>query len=115
MSRPARLVRSLLVLALLTTPGAAHAQGQLRATTPVPALAPTVAASAVGVRARNFAPTPAPLPSDNNPFSELDSRGKMAWGGAALVVGLIVGGDVGRLLEIGGAGIGLWGLYQYLQ
>ena len=39
----------------------------------------------------------------------------MIVGGAALIVGLVIGGDVGTLFAIGGALIGLVGLYQYLQ
>lgn len=36
-------------------------------------------------------------------------------GAAAIVVGAVIGGDVGKLFMIGGAVTGLIGLYQYLQ
>lgn len=39
----------------------------------------------------------------------------MIVGGAALLTGAIIGDDAGTLIMIGGAGIGLWGLYLYLQ
>ena len=39
----------------------------------------------------------------------------MIVGGAALLTGAIIGGDAGTLIMIGGAGVGLWGLYLYLQ
>jgi hypothetical protein len=39
----------------------------------------------------------------------------MIVGGAALVTGLIIGGDVGTLFAVGGAAVGLFGLYQYLR
>ena len=39
----------------------------------------------------------------------------MIVGGAALVTGLIIGGDVGTLFAVGGAAVGLYGLYQYLR
>jgi hypothetical protein len=39
----------------------------------------------------------------------------MIVGGAALVAGLIIGGGPGTVLALGGAVIGLVGLYQYLR
>ena len=39
----------------------------------------------------------------------------MAVGGAALVLGLIIGGSAGTVLAVGGAVIGLLGLYQFLR
>ena len=39
----------------------------------------------------------------------------MIFGGAAFLAGAVIGDDAGTLIMIGGAGIGLWGLYLYLQ
>ena len=39
----------------------------------------------------------------------------MIVGGAALLAGIIIGGDAGTLIAIGGLVAGLIGLYQYLQ
>jgi hypothetical protein len=39
----------------------------------------------------------------------------MVVGGAALLTGLIIGEDVGTVIAVGGAVVGLYGLYQYLQ
>ena len=39
----------------------------------------------------------------------------MAVGGAAVVLGLLIGGDGGTILALGGGVIGLVGLYRYLQ
>ena len=39
----------------------------------------------------------------------------MIVGGAAIVIGAVIGGDVGTLFMVGGAVAGLFGLYQYLQ
>jgi hypothetical protein len=39
----------------------------------------------------------------------------MVVGGSALVAGLIIGGDGGAVVAIGGAAIGLWGLYNYIK
>lgn len=39
----------------------------------------------------------------------------MVVGGAALLTGLIIGRDAGTAIAVGGAVVGLVGLYQYLQ
>lgn len=39
----------------------------------------------------------------------------MIAGGAGVVVGLIIGDDVGTLIAVGGAVVGLYGLYMYLK
>jgi hypothetical protein len=39
----------------------------------------------------------------------------MVVGGAALLTGLIIGGGAGTVIAVGGALIGLYGLYEYLQ
>ena len=39
----------------------------------------------------------------------------MVVGGAALLTGLIIGGDAGTVIAVSGALIGLYGLYEYLQ
>ena len=43
------------------------------------------------------------------------ARALMIVGGAALLAGAIVGGDAGAIIMVGGAVIGLVGLYEYLQ
>jgi hypothetical protein len=39
----------------------------------------------------------------------------MVVGGAALLTGLIIGDDAGPVIAVGGALVGLYGLYEYLQ
>lgn len=39
----------------------------------------------------------------------------MVVGGAALVLGAVIGGDEGTIIMIGGGGVGLLGLYRYLR
>jgi hypothetical protein len=39
----------------------------------------------------------------------------MIVGGAAILVGAVIGGDAGDIFMIGGAVVGLVGLYKYLQ
>ena len=43
------------------------------------------------------------------------SMALMIVGGAALVTGLVIGGDAGTILALGGAVVGLIGLYHYLR
>lgn len=43
------------------------------------------------------------------------SQALMIVGGAALIVGAIIGDDPGTIIMVGGAIVGLYGLYQYLQ
>jgi hypothetical protein len=43
------------------------------------------------------------------------SRALMIVGAVALVTGAVIGGDPGTLIMVGGAIIGLYGLYEYLQ
>lgn len=67
----------------------------------------------VGI-SRNVSVATAPMPM----LQERASRRDAAWmiiGGATLVVGSVVGGDSGQIMMIGGAVIGLVGLWRYLQ
>ena len=43
------------------------------------------------------------------------ARAMMIAVGAAVVVGIIIGDDVGTLIAVSGAIVGLYGLYQYLK
>jgi len=55
---------------------------------------------------------PAPLIQDKP--SNRNSVALMIVGGAALVVGAVIGGDAGTLVMLGGAAVGLYGLYLFL-
>ncbi len=76
------------------------------------AVGPTRTAAAVGVRT---APEPlaVPAPAHGQGFSQ--SQAFMIVGGAAVLTGIVVGGNAGYAISIGGAVVGLYGLYQYLQ
>jgi hypothetical protein len=85
---------------------------------PAPAAGPTAARASIALR-----------PSANAPIDRQHSldefrRGRsglqqsqvlMIVGAATFVTGAIIGDDVGTLFMVGGAGIGLWGLYNYLK
>ena len=44
-----------------------------------------------------------------------EARAMMIVGGAALIVGSFIDGTTGRIVMVGGAVVGLIGLYEYLQ
>jgi hypothetical protein len=73
---------------------------------------PTAASLSVAVRAPLPAATLA-APRGNAGLGQ--SEAMMIVGGAAILVGAIVGGNAGDVFMIGGAVVGLYGLYKYLQ
>jgi hypothetical protein len=87
--------------------------------TSVPAAASTPAgpamdAAAVGVRhTASAAPSAATAPARRGGYGQ--DVALLVVGGAAVLVGLIIGGSAGSAIAIGGAVVGLIGLYQYLQ
>ena len=74
---------------------------------------PTRDALSVGVRA-SMSATTAPAPARGGQGLG-QPEALMIVGGAALLVGAVVGGDAGNIFMIGGAVVGLIGLYRYLQ
>jgi hypothetical protein len=77
---------------------------------PLPA-GPSLDAATVAVRR-----PAAELPAAPAPARGFDSGTKlMILGGAAILTGIVIGGDAGHAISIGGAVVGLIGLYQYLQ
>ena len=85
---------------------------------PAPTFKPAVAGPSVAVTSVAYAPaaTPAPVPALQR-RTATQNRGMtlMIVGGAALIGGLVIGDDAGTLIAIGGLGIGLYGLYLYVQ
>jgi hypothetical protein len=82
-----------------------------------PPAGPTVDRAAVGVR---------PLPQQPATLDEAEAalqsrlglgraRALMIVGFGALIVGLLIGDDVGALVAVAGAAVGLYGLYHYLK
>jgi hypothetical protein len=83
------------------------------------AIAPGLRPDASTARARSLlglqprvAPVPAPVPGGGG-LSK--SEALMVVGGAALIVGAVIGGDEGTIIMVGGAVIGLIGLWRWLQ
>ena len=100
------------ILALAVShPAAAQmpAPSPTTASAPTTSLAPTLAATHLGFSAEDHAPL-----TVNASAASMGAReGKAAAivGAAVVVTGLVVGGDAGTLIAIGGAGLGLFGLY----
>ena len=82
------------------------------ATSPAAPRGPTVASARVASHAVT-APIGAP-PVIQNRQSNRNAVALMAVGGAALVVGAVIGDDAGTLVMLGGAVVGLYGLYLFL-
>ena len=80
------------------------------AATPAPA-GPTMDAAAVAVRHLTSESTTAAAPRGG--YGQ--SVALMVVGGVALLAGLIIGGPAGTAIAVGGAVVGIIGLYQYLQ
>ena len=68
-----------------------------------------------GIAVRAPARAPATAPTMAAPGALRQSQVLMIVGGAAVVLGLVAGGDAEAPLVVGGAIIGLFGLYQYLK
>ncbi|MBX6332719.1 MAG: hypothetical protein IRY91_12805 [Gemmatimonadaceae bacterium] len=102
------------------TMGSAQLKAQLANAVPAPtpevAVGPTFAGAAIAPRfalpasAPGAALTPAPA---RRPFGLPQTL--MIVGGAALLTGAIIGDDAGTVLMVGGAVVGLYGLYLYLR
>lgn len=73
---------------------------------------PTLASARVASHAVST-PRGAP-PLIQNRRSSRNSVALMVVGGAALVIGAVIGDDAGTLVMLGGAAVGLYGLYLFL-
>ena len=102
-----------LVLALaLSRPAAAQAPAPAPAvTSPAPAVsyAPTLAATRLGFSAEDQ--TPLAVNASAARMGRREGRVFALVGGAAVIAGVLIGGDAGTVIAIGGAGMGLYGLY----
>ena len=117
-SRAALVLMSAFILMLRAPQGAAQSitatpiPPNVTATEVRPQAGPTVAALTVGVR--NVVPATTSAPQRGSAGLG-QNEALMIVGGAAILVGAIVEGDAGKIFMIGGAIVGLYGLYKYLQ
>lgn len=71
--------------------------------------APTLAATRFGVSAEDEAPVAVNASAAR--MGRREGRVFALVGGAAVITGILIGGDAGTVIAIGGAGLGLYGLY----
>ena len=74
-------------------------------------LAPTLAATRLGFSADDAQPTSVNASAAR--MGRREGRALALVGGAALIAGILIGDDAGTVIAIGGAGIGLYGLYVW--
>ena len=102
-----------LVLALtLSRPAAAQAPAPAAAvTSPVAPVsyAPTLAATRLGFSTEDQAPLA--VNASASRIGRREGRVFALVGGAAVIAGVLIGDDAGTVIAIGGAGLGLYGLY----
>lgn len=119
------LISSLIVLAIV--PATGNAQAAPKGAIPVSAVqlapeirmqmksGPTIESAAVGIRPAVSNDAAASTQTRSRRRGVNNDVALMIVGGAAMVAGAIIGGDAGTIFLIGGAVVGLWGLYNYLQ
>jgi hypothetical protein len=71
--------------------------------------APTLAATRLGISAEDHAPLTVNASAAR--MGPREGRVFAIVGGAAVIAGVLIGGDAGTAMAIGGAGLGLFGLY----
>ena len=100
------------ILALAVShPAAAQASAPSPAVAAAPttSFAPTLAATHLGFSAEDRAPLTVNASAAR--MGPNDGKAAAIVGAAVVVTGLVVGGDSGTLIAIGGAGLALFGLY----
>ena len=101
------------VILTLAVPHLAAAQAPApspaAAAAPTTSFAPTLAATHLSFSAEDQAPLAVNASAAR--MGPRDGKAAAIVGAALVVTGLVVGGDTGTLITIGGAGLGLFGLY----
>jgi len=117
MLRPPWSCAAVAVILALTASHPAAAQNPApspaAAATPAISFAPTLAATHLGFSAEDHAP----LTVNASAARMGPGEGKAAAivGGALVITGLLVGGDGGKVIAIGGVGLGLFGIYIWTR
>ena len=117
LSNGVSIVNALLLAMALSQPAAA----QVAVVTPQPAVAslssapgpvgPTLAAARLGYS--NDYEQPTEVNAAASRMAKREGRALALVGGAAVIAGLLIGDDAGTVIAIGGAGLGLYGLYVW--
>jgi hypothetical protein len=114
MLRPPWSAAGAVILALaLSHPAAAQASAPSPAAAAAStiSLAPTLAATHLSFSAEDNAPLTVNASAAR--MGPNEGKAIMIVGGAAVVLGALVGGDGGTVLVVGGVGLGLFGLYVW--
>lgn len=119
-----RRLAPLAFLAFLALPSLSSAQELLAdqpspatvvtASVNAPAAGPTLDGATVGIRHADQAAT-TPTNATPAPRRGDQSATLMIVGGAAFLAGALINNDAGTIIMVGGAAVGLYGLYLYLQ
>ena len=105
-------VGALLAALAVARPAAAQAPVPAPVAAPAPApvsYAPTLAATRFGVTADDQAPLTVNASAAR--MGRREGRAFAIVGGAAVIAGILIGDDAGTVIAIGGAAVGLYGLY----
>jgi hypothetical protein len=105
------------------TPAAEPVSSRVDAVATRESTGPTVAALSAAVRAPvvtkggdvGGVAKPLSVPDADHHLGAGQNIALMAVGAAGLITGLIIGKGAGTVIAVGGAVVGLYGLYQYLQ
>jgi hypothetical protein len=101
-----------LILALAVShPAAAQAPAPspAAAAAPTTSFAPTLAATRLDLSGEDHAPLT--VNASATRMGPREGRFFALVGGAAVITGILIGGDAGTVIAVGGAGLGLYGLY----
>jgi hypothetical protein len=108
------LVAALTTASTLARPqlAAGQAAAPAAALTPAsPSFGPTLASAHVSLAAEDAAPLE--MNAAARRMGRREGRVFALVGGAAVIAGVLIGGDAGTVIAIGGAGLGLYGLYVW--
>jgi len=115
---------ALLACAALALPSVSHAQSLsadqspatvVTASVAAPTAGPTLDGATVGIKHNAEQAVTTPTNATPAPRHGDQPTALMIVGGAAFLAGAIIGGDAGTIIMVGGAAVGLYGLYLYLQ
>ena len=99
--------------ASLVDPGTASTQSAANNATATTPRGPSIATARVAARPVSTANRETPLMQEEKK-SNKRAMALMIVGGVALVVGAVIGDDAGTIVMLGGAAVGLYGLYMFL-
>ena len=116
---------ALLACAALALPSVSRAQSLspdqpsaptvVTASVNAPVAGPTLDGATVGIKHNDAQATTTPTNATPAARRGDQPTALMIVGGAAFLAGAIIGGDAGTIIMVGGAAVGLYGLYLYLQ